>query len=179
MPNALSGLAYGRESGKIAGFNELPSDEFLRSIHTAASKQRINELRKNYRPPVNLVFQSFRGMVYCGFVMVVLLAAAVLFDLCGKFFDPAKFSSRWLMRFFLPAFLLPLCASLLGWCVAEAGRHPWMVWHILKTQNALAPSVLPQEILFSLILFSALITLVLIVFIFVFLAKVRKGPEEN
>ena len=73
--------------------------------------------------------------------------------------------------------LLPLIASQLGWAVAEVGRQPWIVWHILRTADAVTTVVSPPEILFSIILFTLLFITVSFVFCWLFFKKIRLGVK--
>ena len=50
---------------------------------------------------------------------------------------------------------LPLIACELGWIVAEVGRQPWVVYRVLKTQDAYSANVTGGEVLLSIIMFSA------------------------
>jgi cytochrome d ubiquinol oxidase subunit I len=72
---------------------------------------------------------------------------------------------------------LPLAACQLGWSAAEVGRQPWIVYHLLKTKDAISVTVGAGEILFSIILF-ALIYILLFSVLFVLLKKkVNNGFE--
>ena len=61
---------------------------------------------------------------------------------------------KWLMMIFVPAFILPHIANIMGWCAAEIGRQPWAVQGILKTSDAISKVVTAEQVWFSLILFS-------------------------
>ncbi len=39
----------------------------------------------------------------------------------------------------------------MGWVVAEIGRQPWIVYGVLKTQDAVSRSITPGDVLGSLI----------------------------
>ena len=85
--------------------------------------------------------------------------------------------SVFFMKFAMWSVLLPLIASQLGWAVAEVGRQPWIVWHILRTSDAVTTVVSPIEILFSIILFTVLFVSISFVFCWLFLKKIRVGVK--
>ncbi len=88
------------------------------------------------RPPVAIVFWSFRVMVGLGvlFIAVSLTAAVQLFR--GRLFD-----SRRLLRLMSWMIPLPFIAVLAGWFVTEIGRQPWMVYGMLRISDAVTPSL--------------------------------------
>jgi len=79
---------------------------------------------------------------------------------------------------FVPAFILPHLANLLGWCAAEIGRQPWVVQGILKTSDAISKVVTAGQVWFSLILFSLIYIILLVLFVFLLLKKIKHGPED-
>ncbi len=172
----FSFLAYGDMNATVKGLNELPSDEFLKKIDPEADTAALAELRPQYWPPVGLTFQSFRFMVYLGGLMGVLIAAGLLLWVSKKLFDFENKFTRLFWIAALPSVLLPILASQLGWMSAEVGRQPWIVWYILKTQDAVTPSAGAAEILFTTVLFTLIFTLLSAVFLFVFFRKIKQGP---
>ena len=76
--------------------------------------------------------------------------------------------------YFIP---LPLIACQIGWIVAEVGRQPWVVYNLLKTNEAFSTNVSGLEILFSIIVFGLIYVALGAVFLFLLVKKVKKGPE--
>lgn len=177
IPSLFSLFAHNSPSAKVEGLNDLPSDEFLLKLHPDSSKEELQSLRPNYWPPVGIVFHSFHIMVYLGCAMILLLLAAAWLGFRKTLFDINKKAPRifWLCIIFSP--LLPLLASQLGWASAEVGRQPWIVWHILRTKDAVTTLASAGEILFSLILFLVLFSAISIVFFVALLDKIRKGVD--
>ncbi|SMF33559.1 cytochrome bd-I ubiquinol oxidase subunit 1 apoprotein [Tistlia consotensis] len=86
------------------------------------------------RPPVTIVFWSFRIMVASGFAMLGLgLVGTILY------FTRQLYDSRWFLWLALLASPLGLVAVLAGWVTTEVGRQPWVVYGQLRTADALAP----------------------------------------
>ena len=69
------------------------------------------------------------------------------------------------------------CANQAGWVAAETGRQPWIVYGILRTKDALSPSVSGGQVLGSIIMFSCIYGLLLLIWLYVLDDKIRSGPE--
>jgi len=82
------------------------------------------------------------------FIGVMALALFLLWR--KKIWDNRLFLK--LLVFSLP---LPIVAIEFGWAAAEIGRQPWIVYKLLRTSEAASVNVSAGEILFSIILFSA------------------------
>jgi cytochrome d ubiquinol oxidase subunit I len=86
------------------------------------------------RPPVGIVFWSFRIMVGLGFLMFGL----GLLSLWGRF---RKRLYDWplLHRFALVMGPSGFVAVIAGWVTTEVGRQPWVIYNVLRTADAVAP----------------------------------------
>ena len=63
----------------------------------------------------------------------------------------------------------------MGWFSAEVGRQPYIVYNLMKTSEALSPTVRPGEILASLILFGLIYLLLFILFLYLLNDKIQHG----
>ena len=90
----------------------------------------------NYIPDVRLVYWSMRVMAYLG-TLLFLLAAWGGWLLWRRKLESAK----WFQRAALVAIALPFLANFAGWILTEAGRQPWVVYGLLKTEDAVSSSV--------------------------------------
>ena len=88
------------------------------------------------RPPVTLTHLAFQTMVGIG----TLLAGAVLmfWYLRRRGRDPLD--GRWFLRFAVIAGPLAIIALEAGWIATEVGRQPWVVYGVLRTQDAAGDS---------------------------------------
>ncbi|KPQ05851.1 MAG: cytochrome d ubiquinol oxidase subunit I CydA [Rhodobacteraceae bacterium HLUCCA12] len=86
------------------------------------------------RPPVGIVFWSFRIMVALGFAMLGLGLWALVLRLRGKMYD-----HRWLHRTAIAMGPAGFVAVLAGWITTEVGRQPWTVYGLLSTNDSVAP----------------------------------------
>ncbi len=68
---------------------------------------------------------------------------------------------------------MPYIAIELGWVLAEVGRQPWIVFGVMRTEDAVSPNVSTGMLLTSLIVFTVLYAVLIIVDIYL-LAKYAK-----
>jgi cytochrome bd ubiquinol oxidase subunit I len=97
------------------------------------------------RPPVIIPFFAFRIMVGMGLVMLAI-------SWCGNLlrFRRQLETSRWFLWCAFLAFPSGFIAVLAGWYTAEVGRQPWVVYGLLRTADAVTPSLTSGEVAFSL-----------------------------
>jgi len=126
------------------------------------------------RPPVNLVFQSYHAMVMIGMGLIGLSLLGLLWWWRGTLWD-----SRWLLGLFTIAVLGPQLANQLGWLSAEVGRQPWIVYGLLRTSQAVSPSVPAAQIVASIVMFGLVYLLLFAVFVFLLDRKIKHGPDEE
>ena len=111
-------------------------------------------------------------MAYLGGAIAGFAAWGFALWIFGILFDLRKPLSKWFWRASLFSILLPLAASQAGWALAEVGRQPWIVWHVLKTSDAVTTSASAGEILFSIILFSSIFAAVTAVALKILFSKI-------
>ena len=90
-------------------------------------------------------------MVGSGVLMILLLLYALVLVLRKRLERARTF--LWLLPF---AMALPYLANAAGWIMTEIGRQPWIVFGLLKTAQAVSPSVDAGSILISLLIFTLL-----------------------
>lgn len=86
------------------------------------------------RPPVAIVFWSFRLMVGIGVLM--LLTGAISLTLRWRH---TLFSHKWFLRLALMMGPSGFVAVLAGWVTTEVGRQPFTVYGLLRTADSVAP----------------------------------------
>ncbi len=153
IPGLLSWLVHGDASEPVTGLHALPSNE---------------------RPPVQVTFQAFHGMVAIGMGLILLSLLGVFFWVRGTLFK-----QRWLMRLFVISVLGPQIANQLGWAVAEVGRQPWIVYGLLRTSQGVSKVVDKTKIIASLGMFGFIYALLFVLFIFLLDQKIRQGPDGS
>lgn len=132
----------------------------------------LNEFAEEDLPPLFIPFFSYRVMVGLGFLFVLTSLIGLWLYWKDKLADQSLF-----LKFLMLMIPLPIIANEAGWIAAEVGRQPWIVYRELKTADAISSVVSAGEILFSLILFSLLYSVMLALFIFLIAKKMKKGPD--
>ena len=89
---------------------------------------------RDERPPVAIIFWSFRIMVGLGLLMIALGLWSLLARARRRLFDWA-----WLHRFALAMAPSGFVAVIAGWVTAEVGRQPWVIYGLLRTADAVSP----------------------------------------
>ena len=153
IPNLLSLMAFHTPDGKVKGLKDFPPAE---------------------RPPVTPVFLSFRLMVGLGAFFLLASALGVIFSYKGTLEKHPLFLK--ILIFSIP---LPYIANQLGWIVAEVGRQPWIVYGVLKTSDAVSKAITTSQVLFSLIGFVILYSLLGAIDIYLLTKFARKGPDDD
>ncbi|WP_315162445.1 cytochrome ubiquinol oxidase subunit I [Capnocytophaga leadbetteri] len=123
---------------------------------------------------VNAVFQFYHIMVAIGMFLIALTVFASFLLWRGKLYD-----KRWLLRIFVWAVILPQIGNQVGWFAAEMGRQPWIVYKLLRTSDALSKAVTAHQILFAIILFTIVYTILFILFIYLLKKKIVHGIDEH
>jgi cytochrome d ubiquinol oxidase subunit I len=90
------------------------------------------------RPPVSILFWSFRLMVGLGMAMLLLALFAGVQRLRGKLWD-----SKLLHGFAIAMGPMGFVAVLAGWVTTEVGRQPFTVYGLLRTEHSVGPVAAP------------------------------------
>lgn len=159
IPGLLSLLSYNQFSGKVLGVNDLQ----------AAYEKQYGP--GNYIPPMIINYWSFRIMVGAGFLMMA-IALYVLIQVMRK-----KTLAQPKLIALLPfAIALPYLANTSGWILTEVGRQPWIVFGLLKTQDAVSPILTPGLVLASLIGFTLLYGGLMVANVYLLKKFAKHGP---
>ena len=110
---------------------EIPHGLSLLAFHDPhAVVKGLDQVAEADWPNVRIVHLCFQTMVGCGSILSLLSVAALLLHRKRKLFSP-------------PAILLVVLLSPLGfvaleagWMVTELGRQPWIIYHLLRTRDA-------------------------------------------
>ena len=122
VPHALSVLSDNSWDGPVQGINQIQASETAKYG------------KGSYVPVLWVTYWTFRIMVGCGILMFLGLAWGMIL-LYRRKLD----TSKWFLRLAVPALLLPFIANATGWIFTEMGRHPWVVYGLLKTAKGVSP----------------------------------------
>ena len=162
VPDLLSILAYNEAGGQVQGLNQLQAEY----------QQKYGP--GDYIPPVAVTYWSFRIMAGIGIIMILLSLLALFFVLRKRLEQ-----IRWLLWLLIPAIGLPYLANTAGWIMTEAGRQPWIVFGLLKTAQAVSPTVNAASVLTSLIAFALLYAGLMVADIFLLVKYGKSDPATE
>jgi cytochrome d ubiquinol oxidase subunit I len=111
IPRLLSFLAFHSTDATVTGLNSFPADDV---------------------PPVNVVRIAFQLMVGIG----TLLALLSLVFLVIRWRRGGLPATRWFYRALALAGPASVVALIAGWVTTEVGRQPWVVYRVMRTDQA-------------------------------------------
>lgn len=161
VPALLSILACNRTDCAVQGINDLQAEY----------EQKYGP--GDYVPYVVMIYWTFRGMVGAGMLMIALAGYALYRALRGRVSTPV-----WFLRVLPFAIALPYLANSTGWILTEMGRQPWIVFGVLRTQDAVSPGVPAGMVLASLIGFTLLYAVLIVADVYL-LAKYAKADPAD
>ena len=162
IPRLLSLLAYNQLYGQVDG------------IYDLQAKYQQQYGPGNYIPPVAVTYWSFRGMVGAGFAMA-LLAFYGLFMVMGDMFE----HRTRVLQLFIWAIALPYLANTAGWLMTELGRAPWVVFGLMKIEDAVSPTVPAGAVLISLLGFTLVYAALIVADIYLLNKFAREGVKAS
>jgi len=163
----------------VQGLAQLPSDEFLRKRYPEADDVDLQKIRPQYWPNVPVLFQTYHLMIAIGMALIGLSFLGCLLWATGKLWDNRSPVIRAFLWLLVGSAFLPLIATQVGWITAEMGRQPWIVYGILKTNEAVSPVVGVHQVLSSIILFLLIYTLLFSLFVFLLFRMIGQDPQET
>lgn len=153
IPNALSLITYQRWDAQVKGLNEFPEDQHPDNIP--------------------LLYYSFHIMVGLGTIFIGVMVLSVIWLWRGKLYE-----TNWLLWILMLLFPFPFIANTVGWMVAELGRQPWLVYGLLRTKDGASPLVSSGNVLFTLLGFLGMYTVLSLLYIFLMLRRIEHGADE-
>jgi len=123
------------------------------------------------RPPVFVPFWTFRLMVGMGLIML----AVSWFGTWLRFRGRLE-TTRWYLWAAFVSFPTGFVAVLAGWFTAEIGRQPWVVYGLLRTKDAVTPSLVTADVMFSLLAYIAVYAVIYSFGLYYIYRVLRDGP---
>src|SRR5690606_2955756 len=145
IPGLLSWMAHGNSKATVTGLDQIP---------------------KNYHPPIAITHYAFQVMVGLGMLMLSL--SIIYFITLAK--KRSWLRSPWLLNLFILAIPLGFIAIEAGWMVTEIGRQPWIIYGIMRTVDAVTPM---PGIVYSFYLFSAVYVSLSIIVAFLLYRQIK------
>ena len=98
----------------------------------------LDTIPREERPPVGIVFWSFRIMVALGFLMAALGLLSLVARLRKRLYEWKP-----LHRFALAMGPAGFVAVIAGWVTTEVGRQPYTIYGLLRTADSVSPIATP------------------------------------
>jgi cytochrome bd ubiquinol oxidase subunit I len=151
VPYVLSFLAYGSFGAEVKGLDAFPRSEWPDNIE--------------------LLYFAYHVMVGLGTILLAIMAvsAALLWKNRLERTRPAL----WVLML---AFPFPYIATTAGWMTAELGRQPWLVYGLMRTSEGNSHRVSAGNVAFSTLGFMGLYVVLGLLFVFLVLRAVARGP---
>jgi cytochrome d ubiquinol oxidase subunit I len=150
----------------------------LASIYLAHSPDAVirglKEAPPEDRPPVAPVFYAFRIMVGIGILMLAMAGWGLWLRWRGGLDTTRAYHNACIAM--LPAGFV---AVLAGWTVTEVGRQPWVVYGLMRTRDAVSPSLTGGDVLLSIALYVVVYLIVFGAGIFYMARLARAGPPAH
>ncbi|OGV61092.1 MAG: hypothetical protein A2X45_14970 [Lentisphaerae bacterium GWF2_50_93] len=147
---------------------------FLETGSFTAEVKGLEEYPKDTWPPVNVIFTTFHLMVMLGAAMIAIAVVGGYLQMKRKLVE-----QRWYLRVLMFAIPLPYLANELGWIGTEMGRQPWIIYGLLRTDQASTTSIPAVQAVVSLSFIVLLYCLLSYLFLKHFTAAVKKGPAGS
>ncbi|GIZ50452.1 cytochrome ubiquinol oxidase subunit I [Noviherbaspirillum aridicola] len=156
---AMEGL-WETERGVAASLFAIPDEEAERNHYEIAipklaslylthdidgEVKGLKEWPREDRPPVAIVYFAFRIMVGIAFLMLFTVIAGLVLWRRGRLYD-----TRWYLRWCSWMGASGFIAVLAGWTTTEVGRQPWVVYGVMRTADAVTPSLTTMDVAVSL-----------------------------
>jgi cytochrome d ubiquinol oxidase subunit I len=126
------------------------------------------------RPPVAIVFWSFRIMVGIGVLMLTVVGWSLWLRWRGRLYTTRPFLA--VCNAMFPAGLVAVIA---GWVTTEVGRQPYVVYGLLRTRDAVSPSLTGVDVALSLVLYAAVYLVVFSAGLYYMVRIARNGPPSE
>jgi cytochrome bd ubiquinol oxidase subunit I len=167
IPYVLSFLSYSKFEGSLKGMETL-QEEYSQKYDSKVG------VGTNYIPPVKTTYWSFRLMIVFGSAMMLLSIIGLYLWKKGRLEQSYRF-----LMFFIPAISFPFLANTFGWMMTEIGRQPWTVFGLMTTADSVSPNVSSGTVLFSIIMYMVIFTILASVMVYLIIREIKKGPETH
>ena len=154
IPRMLSFLTYRRWHAEVKGLDAFP--------------------RELWPANIPMLYYAYHIMVGLGTIFIAVLSLAAWALARGRLFTSRGL--LWTLMLMLP---FPYIANTAGWMTAEMGRQPWVIQGLMKTAGGVSSTISSGNVLFSLIGFMGMYTVLGILFLFLVRREIELGPEDG
>ena len=148
-----------------------PFGSLIDSDSLSAGEVGLESIPPENWPPVAIPFFSFRIMVGCWLVMLLIAWVGSYLIHKGRIEQ-----NRLLLWAMFLSFPLPFISILSGWVTAEVGRQPWVVYGVLRTADAMTPFLTARTVEISLAVYCVVYSFVFAFGTYYIYRLLRAGP---
>jgi cytochrome bd ubiquinol oxidase subunit I len=152
IPGLSSIILTHEWEGEVPGLKQFPPDE---------------------RPNPEILFWTFRIMVAIGLLMVAVGVTHVVLRLRGTLYE-----ARWFLWGLVACIPIGFVAILMGWFTTEIGRQPWVVYGLVRTSEAVTPTLTVWAALTSLVAFVVAYAVIFTAGTYYLVRMLRIGPKS-
>jgi cytochrome bd ubiquinol oxidase subunit I len=156
IPNALSMMTHQRWNSRVLGLTEYD--------------------RASWPDNIPLLYYGYHVMVGLGTIFMAIMISAAGLLRKGWLFKPCAKPLLWTLMLAAP---LPFVANTAGWMTAELGRQPWIVYGLMRTEHGYSQNVSSGNALFTLLGFMGTYSLLSLLYVFVMIRILGKGPATT
>lgn len=153
IPNALSMMTHQRWNSRVVGLTEYD--------------------RSTWPDNIPLLYYAYHVMVGLGTIFMAIMVSAAALLRKSWLFKPRAKPMLWALMLAAP---LPFVANTAGWMTAELGRQPWLVYGLMRTEHGYSQNVSSGNALFTLLGFMGTYSLLSLLYVFVMIRILGKGP---
>ena len=128
-------------------------------------------------PNVPLTFYTFHIMVIIGGMLLVFIAAALLFAYKRTLLERINWKD-WFYKFAILAIPLTYLCSVSGWVVAEVGRQPWTIQDLMPNSIAIS-DISAGYVQTTFCIFAVIFTALLIADICIICKQISKKSKDD
>jgi cytochrome d ubiquinol oxidase subunit I len=183
QPASFSLLTIGDLTGKQEVWSiRIPAVmSFLACNNFTCEVKGVNELQAQYEgqfgpgdyvPLMVVTYWTFRIMMAFGLIMMG-ASAWFLYATRRKDYENAK----WMKLVPFGALILPYAANASGWILTEMGRQPWIVYGLLKVEDAVSPNLTTVDLLISLIGYTVVYGSLAVAMVYLMKKYAIAGPD--
>jgi cytochrome d ubiquinol oxidase subunit I len=132
----------------------------------------LKDFPREDRPPVALPFFSFRAMVGIGGIMLAVVVCALVLWRRGRLHN-----TKWFQTACIACMPLGFVAVIAGWITTEVGRQPWVVYGLMRTRDAVSPSLTGSDVAISLVVYLLAYCLIFGAGLAFMIRLMRPGPD--
>lgn len=151
IPSLMSLLMYRDLTTPVPGLDQFPKEEWSN---------------------VPIVFQSYHLMIMSWGAMFLTAAFGIYYWIRKKWTI-----NKWVLRLMVVSVVFPQIGNIAGWYSSCMGRQPWIVYKLLKTNEAFSEHLTRAHMIGSLTMFVVMYLLFLGLFLFLLDYKIKHGPD--